>query len=63
MSKHKVLEEKVLVQTEDGRIIETTAVLSVVSGGRTVNYIDDKEYIIKTEAYSRSPYYKRKKEA
>lgn len=57
MNKHQVLEENVLTQTDDGRIIPTTAVLSVVSGGKTVNYIDNDGFIVKTEIYSRSPYY------
>ena len=52
-----MLEENVLVKTDDGRIIPTTAVLSVVSGGKTVNYIDNDGFIVKTEIYSRSPYY------
>lgn len=57
MSKNKILEENVLTKTDDGRIITTTAVLSVVSGGKTVNYIDKDGFIVKTEIYSRSPYY------
>lgn len=57
MSKHKVLEENVLIKTDDGRIIPTTAVLSVVSGGKAVNYIDNDGFVVKTEIYSRSSYY------
>lgn len=57
MSKNKILEENVLTKTDDGRIILTTAVLSVVSGGKTVNYIDNDGFIVKTEIYSRSSYY------
>ena len=57
MSKNKILEENVLTKTDDGRIIPTTAVLSVVSGGKAVNYIDEQGFIVKTEVYSRSPYY------
>lgn len=56
MSKHKVLDKNVLVKTEDGRIVYATAVLSVVSGGKTENYIDKDGYIVKSEPYSRSHY-------
>lgn len=56
MSKHKVLDKNVLVKTEDGRIVYATAVLSVASGGKTVNYIDKDGYIVKSEHYSRSHY-------
>lgn len=56
MSKHKVLDRNVLVKTEDGRIVYATVVLSVASGGKTVNYIDKDDYIVKSEPYSRSHY-------
>lgn len=54
--KHKVLEENVLVQV-DNIIIKATAVLSAVSGGKAINYLDYEGRIIKSEAYSSSPYY------
>ena len=54
--KHKILDEDILVQV-DGHIITATVVLSTAPGCKTVNYIDKNGRIIKSEAYSRSPYY------
>ena len=54
--KHKILDENVLVQV-DGFIVTASVVLSTAPGGKTVNYVDERGRIIKSEAYSRSPYY------
>lgn len=54
--KHKILDENVLVQV-DGFIVTASVVLSTAPGGKTVNYVDERGRIIKSEVYSRSPYY------
>lgn len=54
--KHKILDENVLVQV-DGFIVTASVVLSTAPGGKTVNYVDERGRIIKSEACSRSPYY------
>lgn len=56
---HEVLEENVYIETEDGRLVPTTAILSAVTGGKQVRYIDQDGNILKTEKYSVSPYYKK----
>jgi hypothetical protein len=54
--KHKILDENVLVQV-DGFIVTASVVLSTAPGGKTVNYVDESGKIIKSVAFSRSPYY------
>lgn len=54
---HKILDTNpVLIETEDGRIIPTTPILTFVSGGKRVQYIDKKGNIIRTLPLSRTPY-------
>lgn len=55
---HKIIDENVLIETEDGRIVSSTVVLSSVTGGKQVRYIDKDGNILKKEKYSYSKYYK-----
>lgn len=54
---HRVLDETpVLIETEDGRIIPTTPILTFIAGGKRVNYIDAEGKIVKAAPLSRTPY-------
>lgn len=55
---HKIIDKDVLIETEDGRILTTSVVLSIVRGGRQIRYIDKDGNILKKEKYSQSSYSK-----
>lgn len=54
---HKILDKSpVLIETEEGRIIPTTPILTFKPGGKRVNYIDADGNIVKSAPLSRTPY-------
>lgn len=56
---YKVLEENCKLRL-DKKWVNTTVILTRVSGGLQVHWVDEEGNILKEQAYSRSPYSRKK---